>query len=456
MINPGNQDFIDSTGISADSTKSYTLKAVTSRGNIATFSVSPDASTQVQLVIPAEVQPGEEFRVVTLITNNSTQPNNIANLVPIIKNNSTLTQIDGPLPPSIKSLPQGNTATFTSTYQAPETIGPILFNATYTGAPASALVNSNMTVALSSESEEATNSQWSQAATRVGILISGIPNPVDTEGGNSNYLGKWGIGIINPLDRDVEVYSVGILGLNSAVFQVDGANPVAVEPLDGWRFVDVGTGQNMITWENATNPRIIPAKSVQQFRVETDFDVGASAEVATVIQALTSEGKLSVMYTISAVDIGPMVNAYYSTDATNSTTAKNTWTYLVEGIPSAKNDQIFNATVENSRDDEDLDSDVKMIILVPSDFTDIKEYGSNTDWDTASIEENPDGSHIISVETAFGTLFGAQAKTFQFSADAPVVNDDKLYVMQTTTIYPGYSGLKLASALSEAGIEVVP
>ena len=121
-INPGNQQYNigQNTGISADSTTSYTLKAVTSRGNIATFSVSPNISTQVQLIIPGEVQPGETFRVVTLITNNSTQPNNIVDLVPIIKNNSTLTQINGPLPPSIKSLPQGNTATFTSTYVAPD------------------------------------------------------------------------------------------------------------------------------------------------------------------------------------------------------------------------------------------------------------------------------------------------------------------------------------------------
>jgi len=44
MINPGNQKYNigQGTGISVDSTTSYTLKAVTSRGNIATFSVSPN------------------------------------------------------------------------------------------------------------------------------------------------------------------------------------------------------------------------------------------------------------------------------------------------------------------------------------------------------------------------------------------------------------------------------
>jgi hypothetical protein len=311
-----------------------------------------------------------------------------------------------------------------------------------------------MTVALSAESEAATNSQWSQAASRVGILISGIPNPVDAgSAANNNYVGKWGIGIINPLDRPVEVYSVGMLALNEDIFQVKATNPIDIEPATRWERVDISSTQNMIIWEDASNPRIIPAKSVAQFRVQTDFTIGATAEVAIIIQALTSEGKLSAMYTITVVDGGPMINAYYSSNAASPTT---TWGYLVEGIKSQKNDQIFNATVENSNPVVSLSSDVKFIILVPNDFTDVKEYGLNPDWDTPIIVQNPDKSHMITVKTTIPLLAGNAAKVFQFSADAPEVSEDKLYVFQTTTVYPGYNWIKLTSALSEAGVEVVP
>jgi len=91
-INPGNEKYNigQGTGIAADSTVSYSLKTVTERGNLATFQVSPDVSTQVQLVAPAAVDLLQNIRVTAYITNNSTRPNNIANLIPIVKNNVTL------------------------------------------------------------------------------------------------------------------------------------------------------------------------------------------------------------------------------------------------------------------------------------------------------------------------------------------------------------------------------
>jgi hypothetical protein len=456
MINPGNQDFIDSTGISADSTKSYTLKAVTSRGNIATFAVSPNTSTQLQLIIPAEVQPNEDFRVITLITNNSTQPNNIANLVPIIEHNSTLTQIDGPLPPSIKTLPQGNTATFISTYVSPETPENIMFNATYVGAPDSVLINSNMTVQLSSESEAATNSQWSQAASRVGILISGIPNPVDA--GSTNK-GKYGIGIINPLDRDVDVYAVGISHPNKKLLETAANDIDGAEPTTGWRGLTLGNVENMVLWEGGTSPITIGPKSVGQFRVEVEHGSSGTTEALTVIHALSSEGKLSAIYSTLASTAHATINTFYTNDTSD---ALNNWTYLIENIPSGKDDQIFNATLQNASNNIHF-SPVKMIVLIPSDFTDIQDVtlgASGSGWYNATIVKNPDNSHVLTVNTnTTDNEIGAYAYyTYQFSADAPTVSDDQLYVFQTTTIYPDFNSgeeLQLASALSEAGVSVV-
>jgi hypothetical protein len=423
--------------------------------------VSPDVSTQVQLIIPGEVQPGEDFRVVTLITNNSTQPNNIVDLVPIIKNNSTLTQIDGPLPPSIKTLPRGNTATFTSTYVAPDAVGGILFNATYTGAPDSALVNSNMTVALSAESEAATNSQWSQAASRVGILISGIPNPMETSGGSSGS-GKWGIGIINPLDRPVDIYAVSI-SMPGGVTKQPITGATGVEPFFGWDFIN-----DMVVWHSDGTPYTIEAESVAQFRVKTTHANEISAQEAlTMIQVLSSEGKLNAIYGVSTKGAFQTINMYYTNNTSSPASPDKNWGYLIPDIPSGKVGQIFNATVENASTST-LDSNVKLIILVPSDFNDVRVDGTlnatnAVNWGPPNIVINEDGSSVVTVETnstcTGDPCFEQGAAVFQFMADAPTLSDVKLYVFQTTSVYPQWDitdSLQVASALSESGVQVVP
>lgn len=451
QLNPGQQqyDIGQSAEITADSVASYNLKVVTERGNISTFQVSPNTSTRIQLILPGEVQPGEDFRVVTLITNNSTLPNNIANLVPIIKNNSTLTQIDGPLPPSIKSLPQGNTATFTSTYVAPSLSGGIGFNATYVGAPTNTIVNSNMTVALSAESEAATQSQWSQAASRVGILISGIPNPIDsTQGGAAKY-SKWGIGIINPIDRPVEVYAVSITAATKSMIGALSTQSTN----EGWAVRDLGSRDSVVR-EFGSSPTIIPAKSVYQFKTEFDLQGGSSSTIETdvIISALTSEGKLSTRYDILTGSSFPLINAFYTT---NTSEPETYWTYILSGLKGGTNYQ-FNATIQNLG--SAMASKVTLLILIPRDFNTVTPL-SSAGWDAGEVVDNPDGSHIIKVTTN-ADFAAASVKTFKFTADTPVVTDDKLYVFQTTTIYPtfccGTGKTQVTSALSEAGVEISP
>jgi len=451
IINTGNKKYNigQGTGIAADSSVSYTLKVITERGNVATFSVSPDIPLQIQLIAPANAGTNENLRVIAIITNNSTIPNNVANLVPELLVNMTLTQVNGPIPPSIQSLPQGNTATFTWTFQAPITELGISFNGSYAGAPTGSFVFSNTTVTKSFEASEAGTSEWSQAAKRVGLLISGVPNPIEASG--ASYWGKWGIGIINPLDRPVEIYSVGILSVGNDIFW---QTPIPVEPITGWTHDTLGDS-GIIIWEGGAIPVIIPAKDVGQFRVESKFKVSGTVEAQVLIQALTSEGKMTTIYTITANPTHPTINTFYTTDPTD---ALNNWGYMIKGLQPGKTNQIFNATIENAADN-DLNSIVKLLVLIPSDFTNVLEYsGGNPGWETPSIVKNPDDSHIITVDTSSSPFLGETYKTFQFTADVPLETEKKLYVFQTTTIYPSFTGsgeIELASALSEAGVQVL-
>jgi hypothetical protein len=342
---------------------------------------------------------------------------------------------------------------------APDQVGGILFNATYAGAPASALVNSNMTVALSAESEAATNSQWSQAASRVGILISGVPNPVEADSGISAGYQKWGVGIINPLNRDVDVYSISISTPGDDFL---GGTLIGYEPADAnWRLQT--SGNNMVLWEGGSTPHTIPAESVGNFRaaIKGSSIGSAPTELMGTIQALTSEGKLSTIYPIQAKGTFPTINVFYSSDPTDP---GNNWGYLIENIPSGKTSQIFNATVQNSSE-VDHEAYVKLILLVPSDFTNVASFGTNTGWDAAEIATNPDGSSVIQVQTTtkpFPNIDNATnggMLTYQFQADAPTVSNTKLYVLQTTSVYIDWTltdAVQVASALSEAGVQVVP
>jgi len=87
LINPGEQkqNIATNLSITANPTDSYTLKAVTERGNTASFVLSADTSTIIDLIVPATVLPKTKIYVTAVIKNNSTVPSAIANLTGTMK-----------------------------------------------------------------------------------------------------------------------------------------------------------------------------------------------------------------------------------------------------------------------------------------------------------------------------------------------------------------------------------
>jgi len=226
-INPGNKKYNigKDTGILADSSVSYTLKAVTERGNMATFGISPDISTDVRLLVPGSAMEEEPMTIALLILNNSTSPNNIANLEPILYSDVNLVQI-GSNQSNVEALKTGETASFTWQYNAPSGIQSITFTGSYVGAPSDAFDTGITSVFRFTNAEAASTAEWSEKARKVGILISGIPSPIDS---TSTGHAKFGIGIINPLDRPVEIYSVAINAFADQIFP-NNEDPTSIEP----------------------------------------------------------------------------------------------------------------------------------------------------------------------------------------------------------------------------------
>jgi len=416
--------------------------------------------------VQAQVLPQQQIYVTAVIKNNSTVPSAIANLTGTMKNNATLTPTAIPTPASIMGFDKDEMALFTWTFNAPSSDTVINFNASYVGAPSGVYVEKTVEVESVSGSQSAQSSAWSDKAKRVGILISGLPNPMEGDPGGTGGKGKYGIGIINPLDRPVEIYSLGISSPVAEIFKE--SDFIEIEPTDGWRTVSNVVGKfTLLLWESSqdctgsTNQRIVPAWSITQFRAEVANKEGDQLlESPLFVEALSSEGKLMAIYTVSSGENSPTINIMYSTDPSDPL---NNWTFKIDNIQGGQQNQ-YNVTLHNSSTNEDLTSELALSILIPKDFG-TPSAASQSGWDDVRILANPDGSNFIKVNTTAdgsppGFIPGLAKNshlTFSFNVTAPVVEETSLYVFSTTSYYPGSTQVpEIASAISEAGVIVEP
>jgi len=453
-INPGEQKTNIGTGIAANPSDTYTLKTVTERGNAATFVLSKDTSTRIELIVPASVLPNEKIHVTAIIINTSTIPNSIANLTGTLQNNATLTPTKIPTPTSIFGFEKNEIATFSWTFVAPSTDTIINFNASYDGAPSGVYVDKIIDVSSVDDSQSATNSPWAEKARTVGILLSGLPNPMQGNPDAGSGIGKFGIGIINPLDRPVEVYALGIASPVAKIFE---DSPTGVEPTDGWSRALATVGEfSLLLWESSETasqqPRLVPGKSIVQFRVEsTNREDKILLEAPLFVESLTSEGKLLALYAMTSEDEHPTISLFY----TDSAIPPQDWTYKFDNAQGGQETQ-YNVTIANSSTEMNLNTEVALAILIPKDFTNVNA-ASQSGWDPITIVQNPDGSHFIKVNTTNSFLNAQQNYTLSFNATAPVVTETTLYVFPTTSFYPKWlEGPDIASALSELGVKVSP
>ncbi len=438
--------------LNANTNSEYALKVVSSRGTSSELFLSNDVDTNIRLIVPAEVGPNIQFTTTTIISNNSTQPNAINDLTPYMQIDAgavaSSLNID---PTDIENLGRGETAVFTQIHTAPSAETTITFNASYVGAPTGSFDRANVVV-KNVEVGSAATAEWSENVKRVGILISGIPNPVSGKGDTG--IVKFGLGVINPLDRDVLVYGVGIQS-SQKLFE---KNPESGStPSSGWNFL-VGTGASSLLYWDDTTPVTVSAGGIEEFKFRQDVHGSSVWENGIIIEALTSEGKFTSIQTMSVHDSWPSVQVYYASDGSSESAARNSWGYVMKNIPDA-GPRVFNVTVE-SNSDQNMDSLVQLVIITPTDFGVPTHYGSNSGWNIvgSTITANPDLSHIIKVETS--APLNKNTQVYQFQGTMPTVTEDTLYVLQTTSIFTDAwgspAGNRMISAAAEAAVQVVP
>lgn len=428
--------------ISADSSNRYSLKLVTERGNTAEFKIIPDINARVELIIPAGVLMGAKFTVMFIVVNNATFSNNMLNVTPTLSYSGGATLESGPSPSSVAVLKDASTAVFTWAFKAPTQTGTLIFNASFVGAPSGVYSNSTVEVFKASEAEGAGTAVFASAAKRLGILISGVPNPVDTSGGK---WGKWGVGVVNPLNRTIEIYAVAISSPNSKIT----SGIVGNRPATGWEVIAPTSGSNIIYWQG-DSPIIIPSYSVYDFRVEVEGKFASIKETPIFIEALTSEGKYVLTYLTTQGGGEPLINLFYTSNPSNP---NSDWKWAINNVPGGV-PRTFNVTVQNNGGT--LTSYIKLLIIVPEDWTDVTASSSQTGWQTPTVASNPDGSALISVDTSATQINEGDILVFQFTATPPITTGGVIFVLTTTTVYPQWTGVRVSSAISETAVQVVP
>jgi hypothetical protein len=261
-----------------------------------------------------------------------------------------------------------------------------------------------------------------------------IPSPQ----GDSNDKALWGINVANPVNAPMEVSKLSITAFapgannNDKIFAAScGAVNIFPTGTNSWNC----PSENVIMWQNYANPVVIAPNSTQQFLVrvlpgtiagqnilET---VVVQASVFTTVGSFGKSGYQTTMFDGTEV-IG---NVYLSSimDSRNNADMQSTRTGIVPGSTQTFN--VVFADLDTSTSTW-IKSGAQLIINVPKDWTDVQIVNNYGFVNPPTITTFGDGSTQI-IGTTSTNLGDAsnQADTIQFSAKAPNVTNDQMYVM---------------------------
>jgi hypothetical protein len=261
-----------------------------------------------------------------------------------------------------------------------------------------------------------------------------IPSPQ----GDSDQKALWGINVANPVNAPMQVSKISITAFapgannNDKIFAsscaADNLFPIGV---NHWSC----PSENVIMWQDFASPITIPPNSTQQFLVKVMpgtiagqnilESVVVQASVFTTVGSFGKSGYQTTMYDGTEV-IG---NVYLSTvvDSRNNADMRSIRTGITPGST-----QTFNIVFADldSINTTWIKSGGQLIINVPKDWTDVQIVNNFGFTNPPSVTTFGDGSTQIigTLSSNLGTATN-QADTIQFSAKAPDITYDQMYVM---------------------------
>lgn len=261
------------------------------------------------------------------------------------------------------------------------------------------------------------------------------------ESGNAEAL--WGINIINPINAPMEVSKLIITAFapgansNNVIFDRGGNsctfNPVSpvIGPDPDWSC----PSENALMWQDNQNPVIIPANSTRAFLTKVEpgkpsGNIGLESILVqgSVFTTLGSFGKSGYQSTMSS-DPTSIVNVYLSDmiDSRSSTQIQSVRTGI---IPNSV--QTFNIVLSDMdlSGTTTINSGAKLIINVPKGWTEVSVISDTGFVGTPSVTQFGDNSNqIVGITSGMLGDGTTDSNTITFSARAPNIASDRLYVM---------------------------
>jgi len=286
-----------------------------------------------------------------------------------------------------------------------------------------------------------------------------IPAPFGATLKTAQYTGLWGINLANPTNEPMDISKVTIVGYppggqsqdnvfsgkDDDCLQEDILPNTGPQPFGGWDC----PRDNILMWQNFTDPLILPANSTRSFMVRVEpsgikpggepANLDALIVQANVYSSFGSFGKAAYQSSMY-LEPSPIVNVYLS-DTIDSRTS----------FIGNRNDIPVNSTETFIVVMADLDNDSgtvinidsRLIINVPRewtfvDFLSCDGYDAIADGDCddppipTAIVHADGSSQIIGITTdeiGDGGAGGFDARSIEFRAIAPDVKAPRLYVM---------------------------
>ena len=423
----------------------YTVKVVTMAGNSAVVKLTPLKALPLKMaayVIPPSITTGENVTILFAVTNNATDTNLAQTVSPQIS--ASLSCVASPTCASTLKvaadtnvlIPKGTTYLFKSVYEIKGPVATIItFNASLTNAkPGNYVIEKGRIISISS-ANVANTFLFARLVQQPEMQVI-FPNPFGGTGSGAQAV--WGAIVSNPTEGTMHVRKLVITGFspransNDKIICADTPTAIANMPATGtWSC----PATNTAIWKMGASPVTILPHMSQAFWVKMGApSTGGSNDIESLAvnyNVFTDWGQ----FTKTGYDMGlkgsagnhPMVNAFSSKVIGSLSTANMVGVMNVTQAQQIK----VNATIANFVSGANVDAGSRLVIDIPQDFSSVNVL-SSTGFNAPCVPTPfSDGSTQIacSLTAALSGTAPNDARTIQFTAIAPAVDINKLYVL---------------------------
>jgi hypothetical protein len=426
----------------------YDIKVISAFGTIKTiefaYGAGGSSGLRAELITdPPDVIIGQNVTIAMIVTNTGTEPiNDVKPDEPLgftSTGNGAVMASSSHTPTSV-TLNGGASVMFTWDYQVTGDSGDQLTFSSIARDSDSAISNLASDISILREPTDGGSGQIDPDIINEDLLARPkLFLTIPSAQGDSDQKALWGINIANPLRSTMKVSKLSITAFspgannNDKIFAASClAENISPSGVNNWDC----PSENIIMWQNYDTPFEIPANSTQSFLVKVKpgtiaglnilESIVVQSSVFTNVGSFGKSGYQSTMY-----DGSEVIASVYLSGEVDSRDNADIQSTRIGILPNSL--QIFNVTFADLDTDNDtfVQSDAKLIINVPKEWNDVQILPATSGFEIPlTVNVFGDGStQIIGNTTSnLGTATNT-ADTIQFSAIAPNVANDQMYIM---------------------------